>query len=353
MATQKKPVPALYIGVIMFALGLLIATLLHSARFTQGALSAPAAGDSLFTLQGQEYNPEQLQYAEAAALFELEQQVFERKSQILENAALQVHFQNLAKARNVSKEQIRDELIEVKPVTDDEVSQFFEANKQQIQRPFYEIKDAIKDALQKDRIQRAEHGLIENLKKQGQLSINLKEPHAPVADLQLEGYPVRGNAQAAVSIVEFADFRCSHCKHASHTLRKIVAAQSDNVRWTMVDFPVTGKTSVYLAQAAYCAGKQNKYWEFHDALFDYDGKLSEASIAGVAESLGLDAAKIEECASSPEAVQFVEKEQSQAIELGLRGTPAIFINGLPFHGDNLEAVLEEAVNAAVARSRAG
>ncbi|MDG9669125.1 thioredoxin domain-containing protein [Hahella sp. CR1] len=353
MATQKKPVPALYIGVIMFALGLLIATLLHSARFSQGALSAPTAGDSLFTLQGEEYTPEQLPYAEAAALFELEQQVFERKSQILENAALQVHFQNLAKARNVSKEQVRNELIEIKPVTDEEVSQFFEANKQQIQRPFYEIKDAIKDALQKDRLQRAEHDLIASLKKQGQLSLHLVEPNAPVADLQLEGYPVRGAAQAPVSIVEFADFRCPHCKHASHTLRKILEKQSDSVRWTMVDFPVTGKTSVYLAQVAYCAGKQDKYWEFHDAFFDYEGKLNEASVAGVAEKLGLDGAKIEECASSPEAVQFVEKEQNQAMALGLRGTPAIFINGLPFHGDNLEAALEEAVNAAVARSRAG
>ena len=91
------------------------------------------------------------------------------------------------------------------------------------------------------------------------------------------------------------------------------------------------------ARAAFAAGNQGKYWEFHDALFATP-KLSTKAINDIAVKLGLDIAKFTKDMNSPEVRQRLGKDLRDAKEAGVTGTPTIFINGTKLKNRTLPAI---------------
>ncbi len=80
---------------------------------------------------------------------------------------------------------------------------------------------------------------------------------------------LRGDPNAVITIVEFADFQCPYCKQTEATLNDLLERYPGQVRLAFRDFPL-GSIHPYAekaAEAARCAGKQGKFWDFHDALF--------------------------------------------------------------------------------------
>ncbi|WP_020410629.1 DsbA family protein [Hahella ganghwensis] len=345
MAKSKFSVPPIYVGIIMFALGLFVATLLQSNKL--GLNSEPSTDSTLFTLMNESYTLKDLPYPQASAVFALDQHSFEQKTQEIQKAALTLHLDKLAKESGQTREEVRNDLIDVEPVSDEEVSRFYETNKAQISQPFYAIKDALKNALNRDRLGRAEQRLIDDLISRGLLSVNLTPPEAPSVTLDLEGYPAKGSDNAVLTIAEFADYRCPHCKVAATTLQQLQEEYPDRIRLVMIDFPVLGDQSRMLAKAAFCAGKQDKFWSYHEALFANQERLSQEVALELASDLGVDTEQLSSCMESEESTQQIERSAVQAVQLGLTGTPAIFINGIAYRGRGLDNALRDHVKAAL------
>src|SRR5947209_13001564 len=110
---------------------------------------------------------------------------------------------------------------------------------------------------------------------------------------------VAGPANAKVTIAEFFDYRCPHCK-ASLTAMEHLLSAGKNVRVAFVERPILTPDSLWAAQAAVAARRQGeKYVPFHFALMKTTGELTKDRILEVAKTVGLDSARLEKDMADP------------------------------------------------------
>lgn len=147
--------------------------------------------------------------------------------------------------------------------------------------------------------------------------------------------PVRGNANAPVTIVEYGDFQCPSCgAFARNTEADLIRRYIDTGKAKLVwkNFAWIGNESRLAAQAAACANEQGKFWEYHDQLYanqrgENTGYLSGATLKAFASTLALDRATFDPCLDSGRYKALVDRDGSEVRSLGLTGTPTFVING--------------------------
>jgi protein-disulfide isomerase len=136
--------------------------------------------------------------------------------------------------------------------------------------------------------------------------------------------PVVGNVDGDVVIVEFFDYKCPYCKVTAPRLQTVVAEDS-GVKVVLKEYPILSQESVDAARAALAAHKQGKYEAFHFTLMDNPGDLSVRHLRAVAERVGVDADLMFEDMESEEITQAIRDNHRLARELGVTGTPALFV----------------------------
>lgn len=152
--------------------------------------------------------------------------------------------------------------------------------------------------------------------------------------------PFLGNKDAPITIVEFSDFQCPFCKRFhEQTLEQIKSQYIDTgkVKFVYRDFPLESIHSQAkpAAMAAECAREQNKFWEYHDILFERQQIWSNSGITEFkkyAQELGLNAKKFDECFDSGKYNDEVIKDMNDAVAAGGRGTPYFIVGNQPVSG---------------------
>lgn len=154
-------------------------------------------------------------------------------------------------------------------------------------------------------------------------------PAVPVQFDDLDGKPSLGPKEAPVTLVEFSDFECPFCKRVTPTLGQLMKNYPGKIRRIWRHYPLSfHRGSDRAHEASECAREQNKFWEYHDKLFETQGSPREdAPLAGLAGSLGLNKKKFEKCLKSGKYQALIQKEISKGNQAGVQGTPAVFING--------------------------
>ena len=138
----------------------------------------------------------------------------------------------------------------------------------------------------------------------------------------------RGPADAAVTVVEFADFECPSCGSVYPLLEALYAQFEGKVRFVFKNFPFAMHPNARLAaQAALAAQKQGQFWRMHHAFFENQHRLTEPDLLDYAQKAGLDMSKFKVELHSPDVKSRVDAEVAQGKELGVEATPTIFING--------------------------
>lgn len=134
-------------------------------------------------------------------------------------------------------------------------------------------------------------------------------------------------------------------------LTRLRATYPDTLRVVFKDFPLAHihPQAHAAAQAARCAGDQNKYWEYHDVLFAHTDALEPDHLKGYATDVGLDAAEFATCLDGQTHAAAVDRDSALGAELGITGTPAFFVNGRFMSGAQSYATFVEAVEEALAR----
>ena len=128
--------------------------------------------------------------------------------------------------------------------------------------------------------------MIEKIKKETSFEFLLKKPIAPVVNINIDGFPMTGNKKSEVTVVEFADYQCPHCKHAYEIMKKLKKDHKDKFKLVFIDFPINRSgISRKVAEGAYCAMQQGKFWEYHGAAFDAQSSLNNDSAKSLAEGL--------------------------------------------------------------------
>lgn len=144
--------------------------------------------------------------------------------------------------------------------------------------------------------------------------------------------PTTGSPEAKVLLVEFSDFQCPYCAKAYETVKQFIAKHQNEVVLVYKHFPLIAihPEAMSAAKAAWAAGQQGKFWEYHDALFSNQDKLGEAYYLNIARNLKLDMQKFQ--IDRAIADNAIWQDMQLAQSLGIGGTPFFVMNGQAFSG---------------------
>lgn len=147
------------------------------------------------------------------------------------------------------------------------------------------------------------------------------------------GSPILGDPNAKITIVEWGDYQCTYC-HLFHqdTKNQLIQEYVDTgkVNFVFRDFPLNGPDSVFAAEAAYCAGDQGKYWQYHDELYnnwggERTGWVTHGSLDRFANDTGLDLGQFDQCLDGNKYESRVLDNQRFGQEIGIDATPSFII----------------------------
>jgi protein-disulfide isomerase len=153
------------------------------------------------------------------------------------------------------------------------------------------------------------------------------------------GNPVCGQTNAPVTIEVYSDFQCPYCARADGVLEQLAPKYIDTGKAKVIyrNYIFIGTESEWAAQAAQCAGDQNKFWTFANYLFTHQagentGAFSRDNLKEIAAQIGLDASAFNTCLDSGKYAAQVDQETSQGQQRGVQATPTFFINGQRYEG---------------------
>lgn len=143
-----------------------------------------------------------------------------------------------------------------------------------------------------------------------------------------EKLAVQGNKEGSVTIVEFFDYQCIHCKKMQAVLNNLVDKNKE-LRVIYKEFPIFGKSSELASQVALAAAMQGKYQEMHEALMNIDQRLDENIIMESAKSIGLNLDKLKTDMQSTVVSDALSENRELAEKMHLMGTPAFIVAATP------------------------
>jgi protein-disulfide isomerase len=217
----------------------------------------------------------------------------------------------------------------IQPTTPEEAKAFYEQAVAQGETlpPFEEITGDLVGFLN-ERKQKTELATFrDSLRAAAKINTSLPLVVPPKFTVDATG-PSQGSDAAMVTIVEFSDYQCGFCGKAEPTVHKLLEEYGDKVRLVYRDYPLPNHTDAPKAsEAAHCAGKENKFWEMHDLLFQNQRTLGIDALKGYAQTIGLNSEEFASCLDSGEMKPVVVASLEAGEKVGVNGTPAFFVNG--------------------------
>lgn len=175
---------------------------------------------------------------------------------------------------------------------------------------------------------------------------------------------VEGKGTTGVKLVEYGDFQCPYCQVYSTTVKQVVADYGDQITFQFVNFPLTSihQNAFAAARAAEAAGKQNKYWEMYDLLYqNNDPNGASGWVASTspttyfnqfATQIGLDPAKFKTDYASSPVNDAINADMAAGNKLGVDSTPSFFLDGKKVQINNTAEDFKKAIDAAI-KKKAG
>jgi protein-disulfide isomerase len=168
-------------------------------------------------------------------------------------------------------------------------------------------------------------------KKQAQLAAKAK--NARPVDVKQEH--IRGNASAAVSLIEYTDFECPFCKQFHGTPKALLDRYGGRVNWVIRNYPLpfhdpAARKEALAAECVAHLGSNDAYWKYADALFantksNGGGLPEDKSVEKLAESVGVQSAALSKCVNEDATVKRIEQDIADGNTAGVSGTPTTVV----------------------------
>ena len=160
-----------------------------------------------------------------------------------------------------------------------------------------------------------------------------------IQHIDIEGSPFKGPQDAPATLVLFTDFQCPYCARLVPILEETLKAFPKELKLVYKSFPLRmHQYAVDAAKAAVAADKMGKFWEFHDLLFKNYNTLNKTKIDAIREQLKLDKKEFDKYVNDPKTIEKISNDYKTGIEVGVRGTPALFLNGKQVKDRRLDAL---------------
>jgi protein-disulfide isomerase len=296
------------------------------------AIPLVARSEVVAEVAGTPITREQLETHVKAQLIELDSQRYDALREGLDEMISEQLLNKEAAARGTTSDKLIESEVTSKLTepTDAQIQSVYDANKQQLgDTPLEKVKPRIVQYLKGQQQANLQQAYIASLRKKYDTKVKLRPP---VVDVDDGGRVAKGPKGAPVTIIEFSDYQCPFCRRAESTVEQVLKTYGDKVRLVYRDYPLPfHQNAKPAAIAAACAEQQGKFWPYHDKLFAAP-ELNDDVYKKLADEVGLNAAKFATCLKSPEALATVEKHAAAGTAVGVRGTPAFFINGRMISG---------------------
>ena len=195
-------------------------------------------------------------------------------------------------------------------------------------------------------------GIVKLASKSKDLGSNSNTPVLTVSAIN-DNENIKGNKDAKVVLIEYSDFQCPACASYYLILKKVSEDLGDKVKFAYRHFPLPQhKNAKLAATVAEAAGKQDKFWEMHDLIFQNQSDWSEEKNAAIifaqyAQDLQLDLAKFQTDIASEEIKAKIENDSKSGTRAGVNSTPTFFLNGEkmtnPHNYDEFKNAIEQAL----------
>jgi protein-disulfide isomerase len=307
----------------------------------------PTTSDEVVAIvDGKAVTRSDLERREGAKLLTAKDQYYKAQREALDALIDDALLEKQAQKENVTVQQLLETHVtsKVKDPTEDQLEVYYEGV--QTDQPFSAVRDKILESIRQHRIAKARKEYLNSLRNQANLEVLLASPSVDVA---LGEAPTRGVQNAPVLVIEFADYECPYCQKIAPDLKRLQQDYAGKVLFAFKDFPLAmHKHAQKAAEAARCAGRQEKFWEYHDLLFQGSNALEIRQLKDYARELHLNQESFDKCLDSGETAATVKQDLEQGQKLGLSGTPSFFVNGHYFGGAASYSVIREIVDQQLA-----
>ena len=292
-----------------------------------GADAKKRASDDVATYGDVSIGAEELERAVGNRLMRVRSDEYNIRRMVLDELLSARLLAAEAKRRGITVDELLRQEVNAKVTAPSaaDVEPFYEATKERYGNvPKDDAIRQIVEAMTKQKSIARLAELNRQLREAAHVQVKLEPPRIALA---VNG-PARGNAGAAVTIVEYSDFECPFCGRAVATIHKLLETYGDDVKLVFRDFPLPShRGSPRAAEAAHCAGDQGKYWEMNDRLFSKGGAIGDGDIRKFAVELQLDEKQFAACLDSGKHAATWKAAQKEGESAGVQSTPTFFING--------------------------
>jgi len=277
-----------------------------------------------------------------AGLFQARNTFFDVQKKAIDEFVTDYLVEQQAKKENLTVEQLLEKHVNSAAGTtpsDDALRVYYDGL--DVQESFDQIKTKIVEVIKQRRIAKAKTAYLAQLKAAATVEVKMA---APRAQISLKGTPIKGNPNAPVMVVEYADYECPYCQQAEPIVGKLASDYAGKIAFAYKELPLPMHANAQKAsEAALCAGAQGKYWEYHDVLYS-SKQLAMPALKETARTMKLDMAAFDKCLDSGANADFVKSSLNEAQGLGLPGTPGFFVNGRFISGQVSYDVLKQLVD---------
>jgi len=333
----------------------LYSTLLNRLKMTNSVMknadvNAPnlAPGTVLASVNGQPIRIEAINERMKSYVYKLEMRIFAAQKEILDRRINDLLIVAEANKRKVGPEEIvRTEITEkIKPSTEAEIAKFYAENKERINGDLAATRSSISTYLDQQQQEKLEKELVNRLRAGAKVQILLKEPEPPLITVAIGKGALRGDPNAAVTVIEFTDFQCAACGAMYPVIEDVLKSYGSRVRFVIRNFPLTRlhENAMRAAQAAEAAKAQGKFWEYIDLLFKNQSALDVDSLKKYATQVGLDRKRFDAEFESAKYDADIRRDVEEGEIYGIEATPTIFINGVmltEFSANGLRAAIDK------------
>jgi len=206
----------------------------------------------------------------------------------------------------------------------------------------------IRSYLERQKGADAAQAFVAELRANAKVSTLLEQPRIAIAG---KGH-AKGPEDATVTVIEFSDYECPFCRRAEPVVEQMLKEYASKVRFEYRHFPLESihPQARGAAEAAACADEQGRFWEYHALLFAGSGSaLTQPQLLAHATKVGLDLAAFQACVAAGRGRTRVDADLAAGEAAGVTGTPAFFVNGVPYSGAIPIEEFRRAIDAELAR----
>ena len=177
------------------------------------------------------------------------------------------------------------------------------------------------------------------------------DPNLVRYDVPIAGNPSHGPENAPITLVEFSDYQCPFCTEwYKDVYPRLLNDYKDKILFVHRDFPLYAihPDSLSAAEAANCAGEQNTYWPYHDALYSGKYGLGMSAYLNYVKDLGLNLDSFNKCMSDHRFKNSVDANVTFGASLGVTSTPTFFLNGMAIVGAQPYDVFKQIIDMELA-----